>query len=91
MKHGGGSIMIWGAISTKGALTKAHRTPLKLIEGKKDMKVILCQTRSSLSLKRLILGVLGFQILIRHVLPVGKRLLRRGFTFQEDNDHKPCI
>jgi hypothetical protein len=26
--------------------------------------------------------------LIRHVLPEGKRLLGRGFTFQEDNDPK---
>jgi hypothetical protein len=26
--------------------------------------------------------------LIRHVIPGGKRLLGRGFTFQEDNDPK---
>ncbi|KZS00198.1 TE: Transposable element Tcb1 Transposase, partial [Daphnia magna] len=63
VKHGGGSIMVWGAISTKGAL------PLKRIEVKMDMKVY-------------------HQILIRHVLPGGKRLLGRGFTFQEDNDPK---
>ncbi len=48
VKHGGGSIIIWGVISTKGAL------PLKLIEGKMDVKVILCRTRCSLTLKRLI-------------------------------------
>jgi hypothetical protein len=28
------------------------------------------------------------QILIRHALPGGKRLIGRGFVFQEDNDPK---
>lgn len=88
VKHGGGSIMVWGAISTKEAL------PLKKIEVKMDMKVNLCQTRSSLPPKRLIYFTnfcyyqVYHQILIRHVLPGGKRLLGRGFTFQEDYDPK---
>lgn len=88
VKHGGGSIMVWGAISRKEAL------PLKKIEVKMDMKVNLCQTRSSLPPKRLIYFTnfcyyqVYHQILIRHVLPGGKRLLGRGFTFQEDYDPK---
>lgn len=88
VKHGGGSIMIWGAISTKGAL------PLQLIEGKMDIWVILCQPRSSLPHTPLIYSTnfryyhVYHQILIRHVLPGGKRLLVRGFTFQEENNPK---
>lgn len=63
VKHGGGSIMVWGGISTSGV------TRLKRIVGIMDQKVY-------------------HNILVRTALPEGKRLIGKGFVFQEDNDPK---
>ena len=63
VKHGGGNVMVWGAISGYGV------GPLKLIEGIMDKKVY-------------------HQILIKHAIPAGRKLLGDGFTFMEDNDPK---
>lgn len=63
VKHGGGSVMVWGGICTKGVV------PLYRIKGimkKEQYHTLLC----------------------RHALPGGKKLLHRGFTFQQDNDPK---
>ncbi|EFX64097.1 hypothetical protein DAPPUDRAFT_66487, partial [Daphnia pulex] len=57
VKHGGGSVMVWGgAFQLKGLNTFKYQV--------------------------------SHQILIRHALPGGKRLIGRGFVFQEDNDPK---
>jgi hypothetical protein len=63
VKHGGGNIMVWGGISTKGV------TQLKRVEGIMDKKMY-------------------HSILVYHAIPEGKRLLGKGFVFQEDNDPK---
>lgn len=63
MKHGGGNIMIWGGICTKGV------TRLKRIEGIMDKKVY-------------------HSILVHRAIPEGKKLLGKGFVYQEDNDPK---
>ena len=63
VKHGGGSIMVWGVIFTSGV------TRLKRIEGIIDQKFYHI-------------------ILVRTALPEGKRLIGKGFVFQEDNDPK---
>ena len=63
MKHGGGSIMVWGGISANGV------TPLKRIEGIMDKKVY-------------------HNIIVRQAMPAGKRLIGKGFIYQEDNDPK---
>ena len=63
VKHGGGSIMVWGGISTSSV------TRLKRIEGIMDQKFY-------------------HNILVRTALPEGKRLIGKGFVFQEDNDPK---
>lgn len=63
MKHGGGSVMVWGGICTNGV------TQLKRIEGIMDKTVY-------------------HTILVRRALPEGKKLIGKGFIFQEDNDPK---
>ncbi len=63
VKHGGGNIMVWGGISTKGV------TQLKRVEGIMDKKMY-------------------HSILVYRAIPEGKRLLGKGFVFQEDNDPK---
>lgn len=63
IKHGGGSIMVWGGISTNGV------TRLKRIVGIMDQKVY-------------------HSILVYTAIPEGKRLIGKGFVFQEDNDPK---
>lgn len=63
VKHGGGSVMVWGGICAKGVV------PLLRIRGimkKEQYHSILC----------------------RHAVPNGKKLLSRGFIFQQDNDPK---
>lgn len=63
VKHGGGSVMVWGGVSTKGVV------PLYRIKGimkKEQYHTLLC----------------------RHAIPGGKKLLNRGFIFQQDNDPK---
>lgn len=63
VKHGGGSIMVWGGISANGV------TRLKRIVGIMDQK--------------------GYHsILVHTAIPEGKRLIGKGFVFQEDNDPK---
>lgn len=63
VKHGGGRIMVWGAISNSetGDLVK--------IDGIMDKKAY-------------------HNILVRHGVPSGTRLIGREFIFQEDNDPK---
>ena len=63
MKHGGGSVMVWGGFCGAGT------SPLKLIEGRMDKFAYK-------------------QILIHHGLKAGKKLLGKGFVFQQDNDPK---
>lgn len=63
VKHGGGSVMVWGGICTNGV------TPLKKIEGIMDKKMY-------------------HSILVHRAIPQGKRLIGKGFIFQEDNDPK---
>lgn len=63
VKHGGGSVMVWGGICSNGV------TRLKRILGIMDQKVY-------------------HNILVRTALPEGKRLIGKGFVFQEDNDPK---
>ena len=63
VKHGGGNIMVWGGISTKGV------TQLKRVEGIMDKKMY-------------------HSMLVYRAIPEGKRLLGKGFVFQEDNDPK---
>jgi transposase len=63
VKHGGGSVMVWGCFGNNqvGDLVKIEGILLK--EGYKSN-------------------------LEQHVLPNGRRLIGRGFIFQEDNDPK---
>ena len=63
VKHGGGSIMVWGAIAASGT------GDLVKIDGIMDKKVY-------------------HNILVRHGVPSGSRLIGPGFIFQEDNDPK---
>jgi hypothetical protein len=63
MKHGGGSVMVWGGICANGV------TQLKIIEGIMEKTVY-------------------HTILVRRALPEGKKLIGKGFIFQEDNDPK---
>ena len=63
VKHGGGSVMVWGGICVNGV------TPLKRIVGIMDKKMY-------------------HSILVRQALPAGKKLIGKGFVFQEDNDPK---
>lgn len=63
MKFGGGSVLVWGAISANGVF------PLKKIDGIMDK-------------------FMYHNILVRHALPAGKKLIGRQFVFQEDNDPK---
>ena len=63
LKHGGGSIMVCGAISAAGT------GDLVKIDGIMDKKVY-------------------HNILVRHGVPSGSRLIGQGFIFQEDNDPK---
>ena len=63
VKHRGGSITVWGAISASGTgdLVKMY--------GIMDKKVY-------------------HNILVRHRIPSGSRLIGLGFIFQEDNNPK---
>ena len=63
VKHGGGSIMVWGAISAAGT------GDLVKIDGIMDKNVY-------------------HNILVKHGVPSGSRLIGQGFIFQED---KACI
>jgi transposase len=63
VKHGGGSVMVWGGVCSQGVV------PLVQIQG--IMKKEQYHT-----------------LLYRHALPGGKKLLGRGFVFQQDNDPK---
>ncbi len=63
IKHGGGSVLAWGAISAQGV------SPLKRIIGTMDKKYY-------------------HNILQRHAIPAGLKLIGENFVFQEDNDPK---
>lgn len=63
VKHGGGSIMVWGCFGN------GQTGDLKKVEG--------------------ILKKEGYhQILVKHAIPSGKRLMGGKFAFQQDNDPK---